>query len=59
MSHNNLENYYQLLFNFKQSHNWDIETIENLMPFEMQIYVTLLSQWLEEESERIRQQSTG
>lgn len=56
MSHNSLQNYYATTFGFKTHHNWDIETIENLMPFELQIYTTLMVQHVEEENERIRQQ---
>ena len=41
---------------FAASEPLDIETIENLMPFELQIYTTLMIQHVEEENERIRQQ---
>lgn len=57
MSHNSLANYYQMIFSFKQHHNWNVETVENMMPFEFEIYAVLLKQWLEEENERIRQQN--
>ena len=46
-----------MIFGFKQHHNWNVETVENMMPFEFEIYAVLLKQWLEEENERIRQQN--
>lgn len=35
-----------------QHHNYSIEEIENLIPFERDIYVELLLQYLKEETER-------
>lgn len=35
-----------------QHHNYSIEEIENLIPFERDIYVDMLLQYLKEEKER-------
>jgi len=35
-----------------QHHNYSIEEIENLIPFERDIYVEMLLQYLKEEKER-------
>jgi hypothetical protein len=37
-------------------HNWTVEFTENLMPFEREIYLVLLKNFVEEENERLRQQ---
>jgi len=39
-----------------QHHNYSLTEIENMMPWELEIYVTLLKQFLEEEKKRIEQQ---
>ena len=40
-----------------QHHKWSLGELENLIPFERQIYVLLLQQWLKEENERIKEQN--
>jgi len=39
-----------------QHHKYTLSDLENMMPFERQVYVTLLIQYLEEERERLEQQ---
>lgn len=48
----NLVGYYQIIFNMKQHHNWSVEEIENMYPWEREVYVALLKQYIEEENER-------
>ena len=55
MSYNNLANYYQVNFNLMQHHKYTLEDVETMIPFERQIYVQMLSDWIEEENERIKQ----
>ena len=52
-----LANYYQLIFNLKQHHNWSIDEIENMIPWEREIYVTMLKQYIEEENRKMEQQN--
>ena len=52
-----LLNYYQLIFNLKQHHNWSIDEIENMIPWEREIYVTMLKQYIEEEKRKMEQQN--
>jgi|TARA_Y100000296_G_C5159660_1_gene251085 uncharacterized protein (DUF934 family) len=40
-----------------QHHKWSLSDIENMVPFERQVYVLLLQQWLKEENERIERQN--
>jgi len=40
-----------------QHHKWSLTELENLVPYERQIYVVLLQQWLKEENKRIDEQN--
>jgi hypothetical protein len=40
-----------------QHHKWSLSDIENMIPFERQVYVLLLQQWLKEENNRIAEQN--
>ena len=42
-----------------QHHSWSITEIEGMIPFELDVYVTLLKQHLEEEKERIERENRG
>jgi len=39
-----------------QHHNWSLTEIENMMPWEKEIYVSLLLEYLREEEERLNNQ---
>ena len=39
-----------------QHHKWSMTEIEDMMPYERDIYMAMLSKWVEEENERIRLQ---
>ena len=39
-----------------QHHKWSLTELEDMMPYEREIYVTLLTNWVQEENERIKQQ---
>jgi hypothetical protein len=49
-----LENYYQLNFSLMQYHKYSLTEIESLLPWEREVYVTLLKNHLEEE--KLKQQ---
>jgi hypothetical protein len=53
MAHDNLYNFYKLNFALMQYHKYHISDIENMMPFEREIYTTMLRQYLEEEKQRL------
>ena len=57
MAHQNLESYYKVNFALIQHHKYSLTEIENMMPWEREIYLTLLNQYVEEENEKARQQS--
>lgn len=56
MVHMDLENYYKLNFALMQYHKYSLTEIENLIPWERDVYVMLLEQHLEEERDKIKQQ---
>ena len=39
-----------------QHHNWSLTELDNMIPFERQIYAEMLSNWVEEENERMEQE---
>ena len=57
MAHNNLENYFRLNFAMMQYHKYSLTEIENMMPWERDIYVGLLNQHIEEENLKAQQAS--
>jgi hypothetical protein len=50
-----LESYFKLNFALMQYHKYSLTEIENMIPWERDIYVTLLQQHIEEENEKMRQ----
>ena len=52
-----LESYFKLNFAFMQYHKYSLTEIENLIPWERDIYVALLQQHLEEEKLKQEQQA--
>ena len=59
MIHMDLENYYKLNFALMQYHKYSLTEIENLMPWERDVYVELLKQHLEEEELKRKQQQSN
>jgi hypothetical protein len=39
-----------------QHHKWSLTELDNMLPYERQIYVTLLVQWIKEENEKVKEQ---
>jgi len=40
-----------------QHHNYSLSELEDMIPWEREIYVALLQQWIKEENERIAEQN--
>jgi len=59
LSHESLINYYQTNFNLMQYHKYSLSELENMMPWEREIYVTLLVRYLELEKQKIQEQNAG
>ena len=58
MIHENLESYYKTNFSLINDHKYSLEEIENLIPWERDIYVMMLKNHLEEEKLK-QEQSNG
>jgi hypothetical protein len=55
MAHEDLESYYKTNFALMQHHKYSLSDIEGMIPWEKDIYVTLLKNWIEEEEQRLNQ----
>lgn len=56
MAHTDLESYYKTNFALVQHHKYSLAEIEDLFPWEREIYIILLKNWIEEEEQRQAQQ---
>ena len=54
MAHEDLESYYKTNFALIQHHKYSLTELENMIPWERDIYLTLLQQYIEEE--KLKQQ---
>jgi hypothetical protein len=59
MVHMDLENYFRLNFALMQYHKYSLTEIENMMPWERDIYVGLLRLHLEEEELKRNQEKSN
>ena len=59
MSHEDLASYYKLNFSLMQHHKYRLTELENMIPWEREIYVTLLQQYVEEENLKAQQERNG
>jgi len=57
MAHIDLESFYKLNFALMQHHKYSLTEIENMMPWERDIYLALLNQHIEEENLKAQQQA--
>ena len=59
MSHVSLESYFKLNFALMQHHKYSLTEIENMMPWERDIYLGLLNQYIEEENLKAQQRQAN
>ena len=59
MAHLSAESYYELTFSLIQYHKYSLTELENMMPWEREIYVSLLQQYVEEENLKAQQQQNS
>jgi len=57
MVHMNLESYYKINFALLQYHKYSLTEVENLIPWERDIYIGMLKQHLEDE--KLKQQQSN
>lgn len=53
-SHDNLGNFFQTNFALMQHHKYSLTELDNMLPWERDVYVSMLMKYLEEEAERIK-----
>ena len=53
LCHENAFNYYKTNFALMQYHKYSLTELEDMLPFEREIYIHMLIQYLEEEKQRI------
>ena len=51
-----LGNYYQTNFALMQHHKYSLTELDNMIPWERQVYIDMLVKFLEEEKERLKAQ---
>jgi hypothetical protein len=52
LGHIDLANYYKILFAMAQHYNYSIADIENLLPFERDIFVDMLIEFIQKQKEK-------
>ena len=57
MAHTDLASYFKINFALMQHHKYSLTEIENMIPWEKDVYVGLLEQYIEEENLKQQQQS--
>jgi|TARA_Y100000996_G_C22457427_1_gene616534 hypothetical protein len=55
--HDSLENYYKTNFALMQHHKYSLTELENMMPWERDVYVNLLLAFIQEEERRQKAES--
>ena len=55
MAHEDLESYFKVNFALMQHHKYSLTELENMIPWEREVYITLLQQYIEEENLKRRQ----
>ena len=55
LCHESLQNHYMTNFNLMQHHKYSLSELDNMLPFEREIYV-IIDKHIKEENERLKQQ---
>jgi hypothetical protein len=56
LCHESLGNLYQTNFAMMQHYKYSLTELENMLPWEREIYISLLLNHIKEENERLKQQ---
>ena len=57
LSHDSLVNHYKTNFAMMQHHGYSLTELDNMVPWEREIYIALLHDFIEEENEKIKQEN--
>ena len=58
LAHDSLYNYYKTNFGMMQYHKYSLTEIENMVPWEREIYIGLLMEHIKEENQRIERENS-
>lgn len=58
LSHEDLETYYRINFALIQYHKYSLTEIENMIPWEREIYLALLENHIKQEEEKAQRQNS-
>lgn len=50
MAHTDIASYYKVNFALMQHHKYSLTELENMIPWEREVYISLLQQYIEEEN---------
>jgi hypothetical protein len=56
LCHDNLGNLYNTNFALMQHHKYSLTELENMLPWEREVYVNMLVKFIKDENERLKQQ---
>jgi len=55
MAHADLESYFRVNFALMQHHKYSLTELENMIPWEKEVYLAFLQQYIEEENLKAQQ----
>ena len=56
MAHEDHESYFKTNFALMQHHKYSLTELENMIPWEREVYLTLLQQYIEEQNLKAQQE---
>lgn len=59
LCHDNLGNYYNTNFALMHHYHYSLTELESMIPWEREIYLSLIAKHIREENERLKQQRVG
>lgn len=59
LDHNKLKNLYETNFAMVQHHKYSLTEIENMMPWEREVYVGMLVNHVQEQNEKIKERTAA
>lgn len=57
--YDSLKNYFETNFALMQHHKYSLSDLEHMIPWEKNVYVTMIINYVKEENEKIKQQRNG
>ncbi len=58
MSHEELTSYMQTNFALMKFHKYTLEDLENMLPWEREVYIILVENWVKEQNDRARERES-